>query len=126
MLYTQTDKIKTSTVGASFTVTFTVAPDEIGFLTVLHKMYSEMNMSGFTIKPSDSEKPNNCETCKNWDIVNDHCYFIQECRYEPQTEPQNECADCECTDDCTECKEAEHGCKDEPQTDCAWGKGEQR
>ena len=37
-----------------------------------------------------SEKPNNCETCKNWDIVNDHCYFIQECRYEPQTEPQTE------------------------------------
>ena len=36
-------------------------------------------------EPSDSEKPNNCETCKNWDIVNDHCYFIQECRYEPRT-----------------------------------------
>jgi hypothetical protein len=35
-----------------------------------------------------SEKPNNCETCRNWDTVNGHCYFIQECRYEPKTEPQ--------------------------------------
>ena len=33
-----------------------------------------------------SEKPNNCDTCRNWDTANDHCYFIQECHYEPHTE----------------------------------------
>lgn len=42
-----------------------------------------------------------------------------------QTEPNcsekpNNCTDCECTDDCTECREAEHGCNYEPQTDCPW------
>lgn len=31
------------------------------------------------------------------------------------SEKPNNCTDCECTDDCTECREAEHGCKDEPQ-----------
>ena len=41
-----------------------------------------------------SEKPNNCETCKNWGIVN---YFTEACGYcrhgdlyEPKTEPQTE------------------------------------
>ena len=36
------------------------------------------------------------------------------------SEKTNNCTNCECTDDCSECKEAEHGCKDEPQPDCAW------
>ena len=46
-------------------------------------------------------------------------------RYDRKTEPNlsdiptssekpNNCTNCECTDDCTECKEPEHGCKDEP------------
>ena len=61
MLYISTSKIKKGTVLASFTVTFSVAPDEIDYLTVLHEKYAEMNMSGFTIKPSDSEIPNSCE-----------------------------------------------------------------
>lgn len=30
------------------------------------------------------------------------------------SEKPNNCTDCECADDCSECKEAEHGCKDEP------------
>ena len=34
---------------------------------------------------SDYGKPNNCETCKNWDVVNDHWYFVQGCHYEPRT-----------------------------------------
>ena len=43
---------------------------------------------------NSSEKPNNCETCKNWDIVN---YFTEACGYcrhgdlyEPKTEPHTE------------------------------------
>ena len=36
---------------------------------------------------------------------------------ENSSEIPNNCTDCDCTDDCTECKEAEHGCKDEPQTE---------
>ena len=30
----------------------------------------------------------------------------------------SDCTNCECTDECSECQDAEHGCKDEPQTDC--------
>ena len=57
-----------------------------------------------------SEIPNNCEACKNWDTVNDHCYFIQECRYEPKTEPQTDCPKtCPSRDICTR-----------DTTDCAW------
>ena len=56
MLYIAVDKIKYSTVGASFNVTFSVAPDEIGYLYALHEKYSEMNMSGFTVKLSDAER----------------------------------------------------------------------
>ena len=33
---------------------------------------------------------------------------------ENSSEKPNNCTDCECTDDCTECREAEHGCEDEP------------
>ena len=44
MLFITTDKIKYSTVGASFTVTFTVAPEEINALYDLHERYMKMNM----------------------------------------------------------------------------------
>ena len=49
MLFITTDKIKYGTVGASFTVTFSVAPDEIGYLYALHEKYMEVNMSGFKL-----------------------------------------------------------------------------
>lgn len=52
MLFITTDKIKYSTVGASFTVTFSVAPDEIGYLYALHEKYKEVNMSGFKLPDS--------------------------------------------------------------------------
>lgn len=28
----------------------------------------------------------------------------------------SDCTNCECTDECSECQDAEHGCKDEPRT----------
>jgi hypothetical protein len=37
-------------------------------------------------------------------------------RADRKTEPQNECTNCGCTDDCTECHEEAKWCKDEPQT----------
>lgn len=49
MLFIQTDKIKYSTVGASFTVTFSVAPEEINYLMDLHEKYMEVNMCGFKL-----------------------------------------------------------------------------
>lgn len=52
MLFITTDKIKYSTVGASFTVTFTVAPEEINYLIDLHEKYMEVNMSGFKLPES--------------------------------------------------------------------------
>lgn len=34
-------------------------------------------------------EPRTCENreCKNYDTTNDHCMFIEQCRYEPKTEP---------------------------------------
>ena len=83
MLFITTDKIKYSTVGASFTVTFSVAPDEINALYDLQEQYKKMNMIGFDLissinKPQkkchrDEEyacylNPNDkvCDNCKLW------------------------------------------------------------
>ena len=35
-----------------------------------------------------------CENreCKNYDTINDHCMFIEQCHYEPKDEPQTDCA----------------------------------
>ena len=35
-------------------------------------------------------EPQTCENqeCKNYDIINDHCRFIEQCYYEPKTELQ--------------------------------------
>ena len=52
MLFITTDKIKYGTLGASFTVTFTVAPEEINYLIDLHEKYMEVNMSGFKLPES--------------------------------------------------------------------------
>ena len=49
-------------------------------------------------------------------IRNDGGYFGTVPSEVNSSENPNNCTDCECTDDCSECKEAEHGCKDEPQT----------
>lgn len=56
MLFITTEKIKYSTVGASFTVRFNVAPDEIGYLQALHNKYSEMNMRGYTLTAQQAEQ----------------------------------------------------------------------
>ena len=65
MLFINTSKIKESTVGSSFTVTYSANPESLEELKALHSTYSIVNMSEFTIKPNSSEKPNNCETCKH-------------------------------------------------------------
>ena len=55
-----------------------------------------------------------------WDAKHcDGCIFYDDCPFNPRededepssSEKPNNCTDCECTDDCTECREAEHGCK---------------
>ena len=83
MLFITTNKIKYNTVGASFTVTFSVAPDEINALYDLHERYKKMSMIGFDLIPSinklqkkchrDEEyacylNPNDkvCDNCKLW------------------------------------------------------------
>ena len=53
MLFITTDKIKYGTVGASFTITFTVAPEEINYLMDLHEKYMEMNMKSFILEPQN-------------------------------------------------------------------------
>ena len=46
MLYVYTDKIRYSTEGASFKVTLSVAPEEIGYLQALYTSFKKMNMRG--------------------------------------------------------------------------------
>ena len=51
MLYIITDKIRYSTVGATFTVHFSVAPDEIGYLQVIYEKYAKLNNRAYELKP---------------------------------------------------------------------------
>ena len=79
MLFITTDKIKYSTVGASFTVTFSVAPDEINALYDLYERYMKISILIPSINKSrkkchrDEEyachlNPNDklCDNCKLW------------------------------------------------------------
>ena len=64
MLTIWTDKIKHSTVGSSFRVTFSVAPNELEYLNKLYDCFNSMNWSSFPITAdckteNSSEKPNN-------------------------------------------------------------------
>lgn len=111
MLCIHTDKIKISTVGATFTVTFSVAPDEIGFLTDLHKMYSKMNMSGFMIKPNCSEKPNNFD--KDTNVRSKEPLKMRDATAEERQGIRDYIDSI-----------SEVYVKDEPRTDCAWKKGD--
>ena len=52
MLFITTSKIRYSTIDASFTVTFTVAPEEINYLMDLHEKYMEVNLAGFKVPES--------------------------------------------------------------------------
>lgn len=56
MLYIWTDKIKYSTVGASFSVTFSVAPDEVSYLQKIHDTFKAMNMSGISLTVHRAEQ----------------------------------------------------------------------
>lgn len=42
------------------------------------------------------DEPQNCENreCKNWDTINDHCMFIEQCHYEPKDKSKL-CRECE-------------------------------
>ena len=72
--------------------------------------------------------PKNCEECNFKGECRDYWAKIREAYTRPswcplvevadrKTEPQNECTNCGCTDDCTECHEEAKWCKDEPQID---------
>ncbi len=49
MLYIVTNKIRLSTGGASFSVTISVPPEEIGYLQALHNSFKKMNMRGIPL-----------------------------------------------------------------------------
>ena len=75
----------------------------------------------------EDERP--CDSCVNvtrYGCVSWNCEYINrdeaikawrekhetaDRKTESDSEKPNNCTDCECTDDCTECREAEHGCK---------------
>ena len=100
MLTIWTNKIKHSTVGSSFSVTFSVAPNELEYLNKLYDCFSSMNWSSFPITTdrkteNSSEKPNNCDTCKYGQDKHRYAHICNECgvginNYEPKDEPQTE------------------------------------
>ena len=56
MLFIGVEKIKYSTVGAAFKVTFSVPIDEIGYLQALYNKYSEANGCGFSTPIEQTER----------------------------------------------------------------------
>lgn len=56
MLFIGVEKIKYSTAGATFKVTFSVPIDEIGYLQVLYNKYSEANGCGFSTPTEVAEQ----------------------------------------------------------------------
>lgn len=61
MLSINTSKIKYSTVGASFTVTYSVAPEEIYSLMILHDKFAENNGKEYQISANDTEQTERSE-----------------------------------------------------------------
>lgn len=51
MLYISVDEIKNGTVGATFSVTFTVPIEELPQLRELHDKYKQVNGYAFPIEP---------------------------------------------------------------------------
>ncbi len=68
MLFIHTDDIKYSTVGASFTVTYSVAPDEIYSLLILHDNFAKNNGVGYPLASSDIDQTDCPESCPSRDI----------------------------------------------------------
>ena len=56
MLTIWTNKIKHSTVGSSFSVTFSVAPNELEYLNKLYDCFNSMHMSNFPITADHKTK----------------------------------------------------------------------
>ena len=57
MLTIWTDKISHSTVGSSFSVTFSVAPNELEYLIKLYETFNSMNMKSFPITADSKTDP---------------------------------------------------------------------
>ena len=57
MLTIWTNKIKHSTVGSSFSVTFSVAPNELEYLNKLYDCFNSMNWSSFPITADRKTEP---------------------------------------------------------------------
>lgn len=55
-------------------------------------MYWKKNTTFDTTADRKTE-PQTCENreCKNYDTINNHCMFIEQCHYEPKDEPQTDC-----------------------------------
>ena len=79
------------------------------------KRYFEKMWADRNTEPSDSEKPNNCETCKWWF---GYCH-LEECEYEPKDEPLTCDGNCWMKKQNGEwlCEHCQRKPKTEPQTD---------
>ena len=87
MLYITTETIKYSTVGASFTVSFSVAPDEIYALMRLHDKFTKYNGKAFPLTANIAEQPEPYE----YEIKALHKDYVEPYVVIEQTEPQTDC-----------------------------------
>ena len=97
MLTVWTYKIKHSTLGSSFSVTFSVPPTELEYLNKLYDYFNAMNMSSFPITADRKTEPqteNPCDGC----VCDDgkHLMYCMNCKgiawktEPPKNEPQME------------------------------------
>ena len=82
MLTIWTDKIKHSTVGSSFRVTFSVAPNELEYLNKLYDCFKSMNWSSFPITADRKDEP----TISKMEQVD------KDINVRSKDEPQTDCA----------------------------------
>ena len=98
MLTIWTNKIKHSTVGSSFSVTFSVAPNELEYLNKLYDCFSSINWSSFPITTDRKTEPQTeMPRCSVNGTPFDECGF---CEY-------FNCDTCKCEADVTQMERSE-------------------
>ena len=104
MLFINTSKIRESTVGSSFTVTYSANPESVEELKTLHSTYSSVNMSEFTLEPK-TEPHHSGEVTEMVELQK--CYLRKSCDHYGDKQV------------CGRCREYNlySHTKDEPQTD---------
>lgn len=113
MICTQVTQISHSTVGSSFSVSFSAdsTPNDLEMLRMMREWFVRWNNSGVSFTKADTPQTD-CDTCKYGKDKHRYAHICNECgvginNYTPQTE--------------TSTNDEKLQLAVEPQTDCGWG-----